>query len=182
MAKWTIHKGFHASFSNFWQRLRLRYGHKPVKVRISFDHSCWFRFKDNDDLDINKLFGYSMGWHHENSVRIGWRPDFNNPGKIELFFYTYNNSKRFFTYFATIDCSAWNDKTMSGVLNEYEVEIYFMEGINYLVFELFKDGNQIQKSSIPYILPNKKLGYYLWFYFGGNKTAPQTMSANIKIV
>lgn len=178
MACWKILKGFHFSFSNILQRFRLHYGIKPVTIQFSFDQSCWYPYKDQEDMDINKLVGFSFGNHHDNSVRIGWKPCFDQKGKIELYFYTYNNGKRFFTLFSTVNCNY----APEGVTNDYQVKISFMNEINYLNFELFKNGQAAHKSSIPFTVPDHKLGYWLWFYFGGTKTAPQKMKANIKIL
>ena len=42
------------------------------------------------DNDINKLFGWSYGYHHRNSIRVGWRVD-PVRDQITLFLYMYEN-------------------------------------------------------------------------------------------
>ena len=57
------------------------------KARFMFTDSCMFDLKDEDQWDVNKLFGFSIGHHHNNSsFRFGWRPLLNK-NTIEIVAY-----------------------------------------------------------------------------------------------
>lgn len=168
MEEWVIHKGLHSSLSNFWLRFFPRIGHKPVTYRFMFLKDDWYPFKDPDDLDINKLAGFSYGWHHKNSVRIGWTPMFSVEGMFTLYFYIYNNGERITKTFANIS---------SGT--EYELEISLHN--NKVVFDMKQEKSlQSVKADENFTLPKTKIGYFLWFYFGGNKRAPKKMTVYLK--
>ena len=171
MAKWIVRKGWHESLSNLWLRIIPKWNNWPVtKYKFKMSGDNWFPYKDIDDLDINKFFGFSLGWHHKDSIRVGWTPDFNNKGRFTLYFYLYNNSVRSFTRFTEIKGDT-----------DYSIKILLEYG--RVTFELFdSNGESIAKSSERFVVPEKRLGYYLWFYFGGNKVAPGKMTAWIKTI
>jgi len=172
MLKWIIEKGQHYSLSNFWQRFIPRIGTSPVSYKFNIPAGTWFPYADPDDLDINKLAGFSYGYHHTNSVRIGWVPNFKKEGTISLYIYNYNKSVRYSCPFIDIDC----DK-------DYKVEISFNTSQHYVSFEIFdKDGVHIKKQSAEFAIPTIRIGYFLWFYFGGNKTAPKEMVADLDLL
>ena len=163
MDKWVIWKGWHACLSNIFQRLCLRVGTKPITYTFLFLKDNWYPYTDEDDLDINKLAGFSYGLHHKNSIRIGWIPSFINQGKFSLCFYIYNNGERYFQAFADINPGT-----------EYKLTISLKDG--KVFFELKSEkSNESVIDSVNFVVPKFKLGYYLWFYFGGNKTAPKRM-------
>jgi len=168
MLKWIIKKGRHYSFSNFWQRLGLKIGSGKVSYKFNVPAETWFPYSDPDDLDINKLAGFSFGYHHCNSIRIGWVPNFKKEGTISLWIYNYNKSARCFFPLVDIECG-----------KDYQVDISFNKQNKehqYVSFEVFDgSGEQIKKQSAEFTLPAILIGYYLWFYFGGNKTAPKKM-------
>ena len=59
-----------------------------------FTDSCMFDLHDEDQWDVNKLFGFSIGHHHNNSsFRFGWRPLLNNM-TIEIVAYEYHDGWR----------------------------------------------------------------------------------------
>lgn len=166
MAKWIINKGWHSSLSNFWLRLVPKWNNgKPVTYKFKMSGDNWYPYKEPDDHDVNKFFGFSMGLHHKDSIRLGWAPNFNKRGSFNIYFYLYNNGARFFSRFTKINADT-----------DYTITISVDFG--YVTFELFdQDGNSIAKSSERFSVPDKKIGYYLWFCFGGNKPAPKEMTA-----
>ncbi len=176
LKKWTIKKGRHYSFSNIFSRLHFWRGTspgsvKPLWVPFSIDASCYYQYKNTDDLDINKLFGFSFGKHHENSIRIGWKPNFRMTNHFDLVFYLYNDGKRITESFATIH--------KAGV--EYTIKIECIKSLNFVSFELISpSGLSITKKTVPFKFPDKKWGYFLWFYFGGNKPAGKTMFVKLR--
>lgn len=170
MKNWTIFKGWHFSLSNILSRFKLRRGTAPISVDLNFHESCWFKYKDADDNDVNKLVGVSFGRHHTNSVRVGWVPNFDKKDKIALYFYTYNNGIRSIVKFKEIWCG----------LN-YTLIIRFSEKENTCTFNLYRKDFLENEKAIPFVIPKTTLGYYLWPYFGGNKTAPHTMKMGLDV-
>jgi hypothetical protein len=167
MLKWIINKGCHFSLSNFWQRFIPKIGTSPVNYKFNIPKETYFPYVDPNDLDINKLAGFSFLNHHTNSVRIGWVPNFKKENTISLYIYIYNKSIRYSYPFADIDC----DK-------DYRVEISFNASQHYVSFEIFDENDvHIKKQSAEFAIPKFRIGYFLWFYFGGNKTAPKEMVA-----
>jgi len=145
-----LHFGFHCN--------------KKVYDRtISFSKECWWKTpRNNDDYDINKLCGFSYGFHQKNSLRIGWIPDFKNKNQIILFAYWHNNSSQhFFKYLTSIPTET-----------QFDVEIVCGKKKAY-----FKINKKI--TSIAFKKPSFTLGYYLYPYFGGNNTAPNNMTIKI---
>ena len=57
-----------------------------------------FEKRNEDDEDINKLYGFSYGVHHKNSLRFSWKPDFNNKGMIKVSAYWIDFVKPKFTW------------------------------------------------------------------------------------
>lgn len=64
-----------------------------IKMRFMFSESCFYKFNDADQYDVNKLFGFSIGQHHNNSFRFGWRPN-SDLSKMEIVGYEYLNKLR----------------------------------------------------------------------------------------
>jgi hypothetical protein len=134
--------------------------HCPTTKTTSFmfTSSCLYDFNDNDQLDINKLFGFSIGLHHNNSFRLGWRPSSNN-NSIEILTYEYiNGIRQKPKIITTVDLNIWVHVLISYNPNENSI-LYFV------------DGNCYKHEVIP--IKKNGFGYMLGFYFGGNKKAPQ---------
>lgn len=150
---YEIKKGQH--YSNHFPKIH--FGKTRLKAELVFGAGCWFPLNVPDDYAINKLTGISHGYHHRNSVRVGWRP---NPeiNRIDLFFYAYSGGKRTEQYFATVD--------MSG---RYQL---IMDLKNDLAeFSLRQHGATVAMGSIYYKMPWFKWGYCLFPYVGGNLPA-----------
>jgi len=137
---------------------------KPLKYWIKFDIDCEYKTKDpKNQKDINKLFGYSFGFHHKNSVRFGWR--FNGE-ELEIVSYVYRDGKR---------VNEWDENIYIGNIEcgkKYLFEIKMDDGKYFLSIRDEKH-NLI---GINYLNHGKKLfpiGYHLWPYFGGNEKAPK---------
>jgi hypothetical protein len=147
------------------KKIKFFIGNK-LKKQIKFTKSCLYQ----DKPFINKLFGFSRGYHHHNSVRFGWRPTDHN--KIELLAYMYINGKRIKEeeqdiHLAFIDIS-----------NYYNLEINNLH--NKVIFKIFDIHNQlITIREFPFT-SKFKLGYHLNPYFGGKPKAPHNMYIHIK--
>jgi len=142
---------------------------RELEYIVNFDDTCLYDLQSNDQLDINKLFGFSKGYHHSYSVRFGWRPVYE---KIEILAYIYRNGKR---------------------VSEYEEDIHlgFIETNKFYKFKIqLKNGNAnfiiktennelITLRSFPFSY-KFNLGYLLNPYFGGNQKAPHEMFITLK--
>ena len=140
----------------------LKKGHTySITKDIMFTDSAIYYFDDDDQFDVNKLFGFSCGYHHNNSFRFGWRPNIDLT-KMEIVGYEYFNSVR----------------TPTIPIHEVELNKYYnytieYNGITNEVIYTISDGvlSWVAKRSI--ILNHKfNIGYKLYLYFGGNKKAP----------
>jgi hypothetical protein len=146
------------------KKFKLFLGNKLTK-QIKFTKTCLYE----DVPFINKLFGFSRGYHHYNSVRFGWRPVSN---KIELVAYMYIKGNRILEirediHIAFIDVST-----------TYNLEIKQLN--NKAIFKVSNKDNQlISVREFPF-QTGFKLGYYLNPYFGGKPTAPHNMYIYIK--
>lgn len=148
--------------------------------RFLFRDSCIYDLKDEDQHDVNKLFGISLNFfptiknwkfvapHHRNSCRFGWRPTANMK-EIEIVIYEYRNSIRKSTiHFTNVE------------LNKiYKYSIVKLAGSNTITYKI-KPGKVgweiITKSSNKIPVKKLYLRYKLDFYFGGNETAPHDIT------
>lgn len=157
-----IKQGHH--YSNEWVKPILwckGYERNETRTYI-FDESCRYLI-GSDQSDKNKLFGWSYGFHHKNSVRVSWwySPD---DDRIVIGLYTYNDGEV-------------SKKKLSNVEIGKPIELTLSTRVDYtdlIVCEL-SDGNRKINS---YIYKNNlsRWGYTLTTYFGGNKTAPHKIT------
>ena len=159
--KFLIKKGKHYCNQFLHKFLNLLTFKKKLQYIVKFNSSCAYSLNEKDQMDINKLFGFSNGfYHHQDSARFGW--SYLN-GKIVLHAYCYNNGKRVNSYICRVELEDENKLTI------------FVEDSCY-VFEVekLKTGS---KSKVK-IFKEKKFsfGYNLWPFFGGNNPAPHDMS------
>lgn len=135
-----------------------------IEKWVKFTDSSMYFFNDQDQHDVNKLFGFSIGYHHNNSFRFGWRPN-NDLTKMEIVGYEYHDGIRIPTIpICEVELNKWY---------RYEL-IYFSitKEIKYCVYD--EDGNIMCSENHSLINLKHKLnfGYHLYLYFGGNKRAP----------
>lgn len=166
MKNFIIKRGRHkASGLNFGFTFK-----NEVKYRCSLDKSCLYEFNDVDDYDINKLCGFSTTWHHHNqSARFGWRCVDNS--QFEILSYSYIDGER-----------KINETEVFGtVLPNEEFEISIKDSGTAYIYSFKKDN---KKRPVNFIHKKKKkwflFNYFLYPYFGGNKTAPHDMLIKIK--
>jgi hypothetical protein len=133
-----------------------------MSFRARFDSSAIYTTVNTANQgDINKLYGVSDcgSQHQENSARFGWRW---YGGKLEIWAYTYSNGEREYTFVDSIR------------LNEYfNFEISFAESAY-----VFKLGNKTVR--LPRSCNGYASGYQLFPYFGGDETAPHTITIHIE--
>jgi hypothetical protein len=176
-----IKKGNHYPFPNFAIGLPkwIKKHNETIMTRAYwFNESCLYDLKDEDQGDVNKLFGFSIGLHHNTSFRFGWRADLKTR-TIEIVGYEYHNKIR---------------KPTTHICNiELREEVYFLiyympEGkVGYIVYQDNTHYNKLLEPLNDYVIRinventvNIKrkwgLGYTLGVYFGGNETAPQDIT------
>ncbi|MEK6879299.1 MAG: hypothetical protein AABY22_06810 [Nanoarchaeota archaeon] len=158
----TIEEGDHRSGIYFAPALNNKSEHN---IEFMFDSDCYFPLREVDDYDINKLFGFSFGLHHRDSIRLGWRPS-KNENKIDIYYYCYNNGVRSFDFICEVDCFRYNT---AKIVCDYKSNTFEIS-----ITKPYK--HTIQLGKIKFIYPKFKIGYYLFPYFGGNKTAPCSMN------
>ena len=154
LRRFTIKKDKHRSGLYFAPYLQERYFH----WQVSFDPSCIYSFNDVDDYDINKLCGVSFGYHHNNSVRYGWRAVGN---KIELSAYIYENKERIMESIGLVDTNKF-----------YNIKLFILD--DKYVFKIYDNGTLLYTKEVA-TSKKLRLGYHLFPYFGGNRTAPHAM-------
>jgi len=157
-----IKKGKHYPFPYFFLGFPIWVRKNKITSKSAdfmFTDSCMFNLKDEDQRDVNKLFGFSIGHHQKGtSFRFGWRPDLEME-RIEIVGYEYHNGIRQKTMPITyVKCNVWC---------KYTVLYDSKKGIS-----TYKINNTVLKNNVKL---NKKygLGYSLGIYFGGNEKAPQ---------
>lgn len=162
MENFLIRKGFHRSnkiIPRFHKNL------ESIEFVAIFDSNCNYDLKNDNNLDINKLYGISWGWHHKDSFRIGWNIKNN---KISLFSYYYNDGYRRNEELCQID---FNEPII--------FKIRFHKGLDAIIVDWIKSDKTKGTEAIEYYFPETNYGYYLWPYFGGNEVAPHKMRIRI---
>ncbi|MDP2692821.1 MAG: hypothetical protein Q8O88_04245 [bacterium] len=157
---YKIKKGKH--LSGF--RVSPIYNKKVSIYEVIFTKSCIYNLGNSDQLDVNKLFGISFGYHHTNSARFGWRAEGD---KIQISVYCYKNGKRYMKDMCLVDINKTYSMTITNIGNYYEFEIKDTTSAFY-------SYAKISKPKTP------KFGYKLWPYFGGNEPAPHDVEILMK--
>lgn len=168
MKKYLIKKGKHSSGFHFGFTFR-----NSIRFRAKFDKSCLYTIKGIDKYDINKLFGFSTTWYlHRQSARVGWRC---LDGKtIQLITYSYHAGLR-----------EPQEMDILGVVNpdeKFECDIIDLERSYLYKFKILNSLENI----VVYEDAKKPdwffFHYFLYPYFGGNKTAPHDMKIYLEIL
>jgi hypothetical protein len=132
---------------------------------VIFDGSCAYQLPEEDQLDWNKLGGWSYGLHHNNSVRIGWRynPTIN---MIEMCLYEYVNGVR------TVNDNHVIAVHLNNII-QLDLKLTAAYRVTLIATGAVKHPN---KPNLITRLYGSKLapswGYNLGIYFGGNCTQP----------
>jgi len=152
---WVIKKGKHYCSKLFRFSPYLR--KERFSQNVIFTTSCKYHLDYPDNLDINKLFGLSYGYHHRNSARFGWH---YNAGNIQLFAYCYINGKRKESFICSLKIGTQYKLTLITTSKKYCFVVTSKETLRQV---------QVPHPRIP------NYGYRLNPYFGGNQVAPQEM-------
>lgn len=143
---------------------------------LSFDDTIRYDLGEEDQADVNKLFGFSYGYHHKNSDRIGFRYNIQK-SNVELILYSYANGKRLpsivigdieinepFTVSLRVELQ--DDKR---IINTKIVPMRPDASREYENLKTYSTTIDDTKSK------NKFFKYSLGLYFGGNRTAPHNI-------
>ena len=155
--KYTCLKNFHR-FLPFFPALYIN--KRDFLWKVSFDETCRYGLKDNDQYDWNKLVGLSEYLNpRKSSVRLAWR--YNLESKlIEIGYFI----EKDYQIESEMLCNVEPGK-------EVEVEIK----CNYKTTTV-RAGNN-------FVTTGYTLNNYIFFkahpYFGGNKKAPHKMSLTL---
>ena len=154
----SIKKGHHYSNGFLYKLINLLNTSKTAYFYVTFNESVIYEDKTPDRFDVNKLFGFSSGFHHKDSNRFGWNC---LDGQIHIYAYSYVNGVRIIDEICVVDI---NRKY------RFLIETKFSN----VIFTVIDDKNNLKE--VTQIISGKKIfGYNLWPYFGGNKTAPKNM-------
>lgn len=144
---------------------------KEFKKNVRFDKSCEYTLPAYSQQNVNKLFGGYFGFfaEHKYSVRFGWRWSVSDQ-KIELLAYVYDGGKR-----------NWDDQMRFPVVAQISLDESVDCSIDILkdsyVFSVKGADGQIIGQQIS--VAHSKITFWgitQSFYFGGDASAPHTMS------
>jgi len=137
---------------------------------FEFTPSTMYFFDDADQFDINKLFGFSIGMHHHNSFRFGWRPS-KDLMKMEIDGYEYHNKVRVPAIFLYEIEIGKTYRFKMDFLSDKQQVVYTI--IDKDILNACYDKTLVTHTSNVDV--KKCWGYSLSLYFGGNKKAPHDM-------
>lgn len=150
----TIPKGSH--YCTGYSLGSMHTGITSMEFDVIFEESCLVAPTQWDCLtDWNKLFGFSYGYHHSNSLRLVWRVQDN---RIRIGWYNYQSGKVTSKGFATVNVKE---------LNRMKIDHDYQNGIVYYTCADKYVG-------VPYT-KSPTWGYRLKPYHGGNCPAQETM-------
>ena len=164
---YKINKGKHRAWPPapglFWNK-------KTLQRVVSFDISAKYDLPGTeDDEDVNKLFGIGyLPGHHTDSARFGWVYN-NASNKIDVYAYCYVNGERKIKFICAINLF----KRVLMVLDVLS-DCYCFSVVDPKWTNLVLGSIDVKKDH------DKKIGYRLGCYFGGNQTAPHKITIEIK--
>jgi len=166
--KYRIGKGRHYS-RPWWPRIHFGI-YKAIAIDVYVDDLVYDEGKIpmEDIQDINKLWGFSSGFHHKNSLRIGW---YCEEGEVFFYAYLYKDGCRYVKRLGS---------ARTGIAGFYLV---YRGGGNYTLTSVMKETFNKEEVRVDqtYVQMNTKWGwgYMLKPYFGGNNTAPRDFEITI---
>jgi len=158
MSEYIIKKGNHyASGLHFG----VHFGITEQKYRVRFSKECLYQPIDWEN-DYNKLCGWSYGMHHNNSIRVCWRPYVSGVdtllNQIELCIYVYENGIR----------KVSEDTIVVNVEQDYDLSLSYDN--NGTVLSVYSDSKLLDRI-IDYYNLKPTWGYRLYPYIGGQNVA-----------
>ena len=167
--KFTIAKGKHSALIEFCPH----FGITEMERTVIFSDSCLYVDKSGEN-DWNKVFGFSYGNHHKNSIRVGWRC--SKPNKLSLGLYYYINGKR--NHFAVKEIKTNTPYTVKLKVTQSDISIAVSK-FNEPTQIIYAKYKVEPKFGTMFTKLTPKWGYYLYPYFGGQEKAPYDMKIRI---
>lgn len=168
---YTIKKGSHYPTNRCLLPCGGKNDRTSMSALVSFDDTCFYdpTVLGTDAGDINKLFGYGYGYFNTDSVRVGWR---SKKDYIELFIYLHVGGKRYIP--------AQKSKLNYTVKKGETVALYLSNTADKAMLTIVS-GDRTTSETIVVDYPHSGIafGWEQGIYFGGNKTAPNTMYITI---
>jgi hypothetical protein len=160
----TVERGEHYSDRFLYKALNSLVLSRSIQYLVKFDSSCKYQLSKRDQQDVNKLFGYSIGFdHHKNSARFGWHWHW---GKIHASAYLYRDGERIVLPMAKLELDSW-----------YRFSIEAQEESD--CFLIADEESTIAIANVER-RAKFRFGFHLWPYFGGNNPAPHEVQLEMK--
>ena len=164
MATYKIFKGrqfsFPLMFGFFWKK-------KILRKTMMLGYDCAYSLDGGDQEDHNKLFGIGyLPNHHTDSARFGWRYE-TAIKKVIISAYVYVDGERLYTDICEV------------AIGEYYEYTITLNKLGYFFSVKAPDSDYASSLTIPK-KHTKRFSYLLGFYFGGNKSAPHTVTLKTK--
>jgi hypothetical protein len=177
LKKFVIKEGRHYTKSLVYM-LKFIFSRRD-SLRMSFDFrlggsTAVYKIIKQDQKDINKISGYSMGWdHQQNSIRIGWRYDIRT-GLTQILAYCYDGGVRSWVPLHWYGHSIGWDNTFT---------VHLKTDTSNHHITLIQDTVVLRKLTIPRVQDNYnyRWGKVLRPYFGGTSKAPYDMEVKLLI-
>jgi hypothetical protein len=157
--KYTIQQGAHFCDQSGYGPI----DHSEMKFTVRFDSSAIYQTVDPvNQYDINKLFGFSdnAADHHQYSARFGWQ--WSN-GSLKLWAYVYNAGQVISKEITSVPIGMDIQCSISVSSGEYHFRV-----------------NDVHEYLPRAATTPRAKGYRLYPYFGGDETAPHTISIWIR--
>lgn len=152
----TIKAGKHYSDRLLHKALNFFTSSGFVERTVLFDDSCVYKLAKEDQKDVNKLFGYSVGLnHHQNSARFGWHW---YRGYIHISAYLYRDGERIVLPMTELDLG-----------KRYRLSIEAQAESDCF---MIRDSESVLAVANVERRAKFRGGILLWPYFGGNNPAP----------
>lgn len=165
--RFVIHKNNHRAWPPHFGLWLNKYA---IRKAVCFIHGCNYDLHSEDQEDTNKLFGIGYFWnHHTDSARFGW---LFKEGKIQINGYLYVNGQKIIERLCSVPLGF-----------KMEFHLIVNHALKYYTFKVKNPANGVILSERDFSFTHDKtLSFPLGIYFGGNRTAPQRMTIEMKNV
>lgn len=153
--------------------VKMHTGVASMERTVLFDLSCVYELGNEDDFDINKLFGWSVGFTNRHSIRIGW--NCVSDSGIDLYAYMHFNGKRWNIPRDSSSNRRRPDLIGRGFLPNYTITLRISRARDAITFEAIQLSRR-ERLVVRFRDFPTGSGWFMYPYFGGTSTAPQKMS------
>ena len=170
----VINKGAHYPSPNpySWHS-----GVTQLERQVVFDSSCIYNLGTIDDSDINKLYGWGVGFTSSSSLRIGW--NCKSGYAIDLYAYIHYKGKRWSIPKDSIITGLSGQLIGKGFMTNKPIQCSIQRTDKELIFVCVQGLKQgimrLRFANFP-----KGSGWYQNPYFGGTSVAPHQMTIKIE--